>query len=374
MSEKTKKFKVLSTTPLVKDAVVDLHDLQISASNDQGIITMVDMEAVEQEETNASYEIKPGIWRITPKAGLTPLELSDETYFETDTYRTLTKKFTNFRNKLETVFGKYGLMKKRAYLLGSDPGCHAKGQGILMYDGSIKKVEDIVVGDLLMGPNSKPREVLRLIRGRDKMVRIIPRKGDPFVVNWNHVQPFVSSHYDEYFFSPIKQMLCDDFCHGDSKLYRSEAINFTPNANKLPMPPYVLGLWLGDGTVSKPQLTTMDPEIAKAWSEYGRTLGCKITVRTKPGGLAKTYDIAKVEGRSNPLITILESFGYNRRHLTKKYIKEVIDESDFEKFSIYSNIRMELFMCTYEFFISFEEKELNIKPLLREYKLKRILK
>ena len=35
---------------------------------------------------------------------------------------------------------------------------------------------------------------------------------------------------------------------------------------------------------------------------------------------------------------------------------------------------MELFMCTYEFFISFEEKELNIKPLLREYKLKRILK
>ena len=76
----------------------------------------------------------------------------------------------------------------------------------------------------------------------------------------------------------------------------------------------------------------------------------------------------------NSVFNILESFGYNRRHLTKKYIKEVIDESDFEKFSIYSNIRMELFMCTYEFFISFEEKELNIKPLLREYKLKRILK
>jgi hypothetical protein len=29
------------------------------------------------------------------------------------------------------------------------PGCHAKGSGILMYDGTIKKVEDIEVGDLL---------------------------------------------------------------------------------------------------------------------------------------------------------------------------------------------------------------------------------
>lgn len=66
-------------------------------------------------------------------------------------------------------------------------GCHAKGHPILMYDGNIKKVEDIVVGDMIMGDDSTPRTVLNLIRGHEPMAKIIPNKGEPFVVNVNHV-------------------------------------------------------------------------------------------------------------------------------------------------------------------------------------------
>ena len=43
-------------------------------------------------------------------------------------------------------------------------GCHAKGSKILMYDGTFKNVEDIVIGDYLMGENSEPRKVLELHR------------------------------------------------------------------------------------------------------------------------------------------------------------------------------------------------------------------
>ncbi len=50
--------------------------------------------------------------------------------------------------------------------------CHAKGTPIIMADGSIKKVEEIVVGDELMGDDSTPRKVLTLARGTDKMFRI----------------------------------------------------------------------------------------------------------------------------------------------------------------------------------------------------------
>ena len=42
-------------------------------------------------------------------------------------------------------------------LVAMPTGCHAKGHGILMYDGTVKKVEDVNIGDLLMGPDSQPR-------------------------------------------------------------------------------------------------------------------------------------------------------------------------------------------------------------------------
>nr|EES53920.1 MAG: type II secretion system protein E [Leptospirillum ferrodiazotrophum] len=66
-------------------------------------------------------------------------------------------------------------------------GCHAKGTKILMAEGSVKNVEEVLVGDKVMGPDSRPRTVLRLHRGSDRMVRIVPNTGDPFVVNQGHI-------------------------------------------------------------------------------------------------------------------------------------------------------------------------------------------
>lgn len=74
-------------------------------------------------------------------------------------------------------------------------GCHAKGTNILMMDGSIKKVEDIVVGDRLVGDDGSERNVLQLCRGNDKMYRIIPTNGIPFVVNGNHILSLVRTDY-----------------------------------------------------------------------------------------------------------------------------------------------------------------------------------
>ena len=66
-------------------------------------------------------------------------------------------------------------------------GCHAKGTPILMYDGTTKNVEDIGLGDLLMGDDGTPRKVLRHHRGKDTMFRIIPKKGESFIVNGGHI-------------------------------------------------------------------------------------------------------------------------------------------------------------------------------------------
>src|SRR5690625_2680933 len=72
-------------------------------------------------------------------------------------------------------------------LIEAATGCHEKGHPILMHDGSIMPVEQVSVGDMVMGPDSKPRTVIKLHRGEQEMFRIIPVKGDSFVVNRDHI-------------------------------------------------------------------------------------------------------------------------------------------------------------------------------------------
>ena len=50
--------------------------------------------------------------------------------------------------------------------------CLAKDTPILMYDGSINPVQDVQIGDILMGDDSRPRIVQTLARGKEKMYRI----------------------------------------------------------------------------------------------------------------------------------------------------------------------------------------------------------
>lgn len=47
--------------------------------------------------------------------------------------------------------------------IAAGTGCHVAGQGILMFDGSAKKVEDVEVGDLLMDLDSVPRKVVAFL-------------------------------------------------------------------------------------------------------------------------------------------------------------------------------------------------------------------
>lgn len=66
--------------------------------------------------------------------------------------------------------------------------CEAVGTPVRMYDGTIKKVEDVVVGDLLMGVDSKPRRVVATRRGHDSMMyRIDQSRGDSYTVNSRHI-------------------------------------------------------------------------------------------------------------------------------------------------------------------------------------------
>lgn len=65
--------------------------------------------------------------------------------------------------------------------------CHAKDTPILMFDGSVKMVQDVEVGDRLMGDDSTPRVVTSLARGQDTMYKIEQAIGEDYVVNSEHI-------------------------------------------------------------------------------------------------------------------------------------------------------------------------------------------
>ena len=65
--------------------------------------------------------------------------------------------------------------------------CLAKGTPILMYDGTIKNVENVRVGDFLLGPDNNARLVVSLGQGKELMYRVILQDGSYFDCNKSHI-------------------------------------------------------------------------------------------------------------------------------------------------------------------------------------------
>jgi len=70
----------------------------------------------------------------------------------------------------------------------SGHGCHGIDTPIMMCDGSIKKVQDIKVGDYLMGDDGKSkRKVLSLARGQEEMYEFTFNDGTKRIYNKSHI-------------------------------------------------------------------------------------------------------------------------------------------------------------------------------------------
>lgn len=78
------------------------------------------------------------------------------------------------------------------------PGCLLKGTKVIMYSGELKNVEDVKEGDILMGDDNKPRNVLELCRGKSKMY-CVENGNKNYVVNDQHILSFkIMKNYHKY--------------------------------------------------------------------------------------------------------------------------------------------------------------------------------
>jgi hypothetical protein len=196
-----------------------------------------------------------------------------------------------------------------------------------MFDGTLKSVEDIQVGDTLMGPNSRRRRVVATHTGTDNMYRINPIKGDSWVVNSSHVLSLVRTNDLWKDNASIVNVSVNEWMTWSAreknihKLFRTN-IDFPKQIGGLSVDPYILGVLLGDGSMKySASVTTADDEVRKAFIEYGSRFGLA-SREEKAGGKSKTIFLPGTKNVANPIANILKDVGIWGSVSSNKFIPQ----------------------------------------------------
>lgn len=167
-----------------------------------------------------------------------------------------------------------------AYKIGiiGAPGsgkCLAKGTKVIMYDFKLKSVEDIQIGDELMGVDGSKRTVQELSSGFADLYDVIQVNGITYRVTGNHILTLTMSGKQYENKSKIIKITVNDWLQ-QSNQFKKRAKGFVCDclhfdAKDLPLDPYYLGLWLGDGCSNNLcRITTADKEIINYLKDFAK--------------------------------------------------------------------------------------------------------
>lgn len=223
-------------------------------------------------------------------------------------------------------------LTQKNLIISLPTGCHSKGQQILMYNGTLKAVEDITIGDQLMGPDSNPRNVQQLCRGAEAMVEIQPVKGEPWIVNRSHIltltrtseasKPRYPCEFRAGDVLDVSILDWDNWPKYRKHIYKLFRVGVEfKNENTLTVSPYTLGVLLGDGFLatgccigwSKP-----DIEIVEALQPELDHMGLK--VRTLLG--KDHYITQKNRGGKNKLLDLVRELGLSPIKAEERFVPQ----------------------------------------------------
>ena len=125
--------------------------------------------------------------------------------------------------------------------------CLGKNTPILMFDGTIKLVQHICVGDVLMGDDSTPRNVLTLARGQEMMYKVNSSNKEGYIVNESHILSLKYTHNEKQ----VDMSVAEYIKHIDQEaLYGYRVPIHFPKAH-LRTDPYTMGVQLCDDIVNQ---------------------------------------------------------------------------------------------------------------------------
>ena len=208
--------------------------------------------------------------------------------------------------------------------------CTGRDTPIMMYDGTIKMVQDIKVGDVIMGDDSTPRNVLSLARGKEQMYKVIPKKGDPYIVNESHI---LSLKYSSAVnkntpkgtvldISVLDYLDLPKSYHGKGGVLVGYRVPITFPKKEVGLDPYLLGYWLGDGNSRGVGISTQESCVLKYLTE-NTFVNKHPSLYLQYTGLQYDYRINsynKIEKGSNEFMNYLRKYDLiQNKHIPHDY-------------------------------------------------------
>jgi replicative DNA helicase len=214
-------------------------------------------------------------------------------------------------------------------IVAARPGmgkCLGKGTKIVMYDGSLKNVENVLPGDQLMGDDSTPRNVLSICRGREQMYWVHQNKGISYRVNESHILSLKRSRNEgSHKKGTVLNIELRNWIGKSKKFqsnYKGYKVAIELSEKETLLSPYFLGLWLGDGTSSDANITNTDQEVTAYLEGFAQDRGFILNVR-KHKNRAQTLAIVggKQGHKGHSLKAELQELGVlNNKHIPDNYL------------------------------------------------------
>lgn len=223
----------------------------------------------------------------------------------------------------------YNDKEKFIILVTGGRGCERPDQEVIMADLTIRQIKDIKVGDKVMGDDGTPRNVLKTYHGYSEMYRVHQTNAEDYYVNDAHILSIRKGRgiYSEGRY-PNKEDKIDiniqEFLK-QSKNFRDRWYGYKVNSipykeQPVEIDPYMLGVWLGDGTSVYPKITTPDKEIKDYLHEYAAKNGMILSLNGKKGK-TETLRLKKKGCHDNPFMEKLRFYNLvGNKHIPQEYI------------------------------------------------------
>jgi len=207
--------------------------------------------------------------------------------------------------------------------------CYAPDTLILTEKFEFKPIKDINVGDKVIVEGGKIRTVMKKVSGQTDRYLVKQPHGQDYIVTENHRLVFnryifnakkKSKRHEEVIMTPKEYLGKSSFIRQHLTRAVSKGIEMSDKFEG--MPPYLLGLWLGDGR--KQAFTILvnkeeEPELL-------HYLGMIAQIKKIPFELKKSDSLKIVEFAFKGINKSLRDIGvYNNKHIPEQYMKSSIE-------------------------------------------------
>lgn len=143
--------------------------------------------------------------------------------------------------------------------------CLARGTNVVLWDGTLKEVQDITTDDILMGDDSTPRRVLSVCQGREDMFHVRTPTYE-YTVNKSHVLSFIDAS------GAFIDLSITDALQLPGPLYGYKVSYDLEHVHQPELDPYVIGYCFAHLYQSVPSIRIQDEQIKQYLSSFDQLL------------------------------------------------------------------------------------------------------